>query len=153
MKILQGLWVGPGSATERWPSRKIAWKWPFFWGKNKLPKKDIFFLHISSSYAKILGETNFHAREIPLSGWKVEGVEERKKEKKEEEEKNRWKQWPASLRPPPRVPHASTSGPKFPHPLQLLRDNEACAIAKRKISVSNKHPVLFFFAKFSSTGN
>ena len=27
-----------------------------------------FFLHISSSYAKILGETNFHAREIPRSG-------------------------------------------------------------------------------------
>ena len=40
----------------------------FFWGKKKLPKKNIFILHISSSYAKILGETNFHAREIPLSG-------------------------------------------------------------------------------------
>ena len=26
MKILQGLGVGPGSATERWPSRKIARK-------------------------------------------------------------------------------------------------------------------------------
>ena len=33
----------------------------FFWGKKKLAKKNIFFLHISSSYAKILGETNFHA--------------------------------------------------------------------------------------------
>ena len=30
-------------------------------------------MHISSSYAKILGETNFHAREIPQSGSKVEG--------------------------------------------------------------------------------
>ena len=39
----------------------------FFWGKKKLPKKNIFFLHISSSYAKILRETNFHAREIPGS--------------------------------------------------------------------------------------
>ena len=54
----------------------------FFWGEKKLPKKNIFFLHISSSYAKILGETNFHAREIPRSGLKVEGVEERKKERK-----------------------------------------------------------------------
>ena len=27
-----------------------------------------FLLHISSSYAKILGETNFHAREISRSG-------------------------------------------------------------------------------------
>ena len=44
-------------------------KMTFFSGvKKKLPKKNIFFLHISSSYAKILGETNFHAREIPQSG-------------------------------------------------------------------------------------
>ena len=41
-------------------------------------------MYIPSSYAKILGETNFHAREIPRSGLKVEGVEERKKEKKKE---------------------------------------------------------------------
>ena len=68
------------------------------------------FLHISSSYAKILGETNFHAREIPRSGWKVEGGEE--EEKKRKKEKSRWKQWPASLRPSPRVAHASTPGPK-----------------------------------------
>ena len=40
----------------------------FSGGGEKLPKKNIFFLHISSSYAKILGETNFHAREIPRSG-------------------------------------------------------------------------------------
>ena len=41
-------------------------------------------LHISSSYAKILGETNFRTQEIPRSGTKAEGVEERKKKKKEE---------------------------------------------------------------------
>ena len=76
--------------------------------------KIIFFLHISSSYAKILGETNFQSQELPRSGWKVEGGEERKrkKKKKKEEEKSRWKQWAASLRPPPRVAHASTPGPK-----------------------------------------
>ena len=86
----------------------------FFSGaKKNYLKKNIFSLHISSSYAKILGETNFHAREIPRSGWKVEGGERRKKKKKKEEkEKSRWKQWPASLRQPPRVAHASTPGPK-----------------------------------------
>ena len=43
------------------------------WTKNIL-KKDI-----SSSYAKILGETNFRARELPQSGWKAEAVEEEEK--------------------------------------------------------------------------
>ena len=41
----------------------------FFFVKKNYPN---FFLHISSSYAKILGETNFHAREIPGSGSKAE---------------------------------------------------------------------------------
>ena len=38
--------VGPGSATERGPSRKIARKWPFFLGgkKIKLPKNNIFLI-------------------------------------------------------------------------------------------------------------
>ena len=65
--ILQGLGVGPGSVTERWPFRKNARKSAFFRKKikNYLKKS---FLHIFSSYAKILGETNFHAREIPRSG-------------------------------------------------------------------------------------
>ena len=35
----------------------------------------LFFLHISSSHAKILGETNFHTREIPRSGSKAEDEE------------------------------------------------------------------------------
>ena len=35
-RILQGLGVGPGSATERWPSQKIARKWPFFLGGEKI---------------------------------------------------------------------------------------------------------------------
>ena len=39
-------------------------------------------MHISSSYAKILGETNFHTWEIPRSGSKAEDGE---KEKKKEE--------------------------------------------------------------------
>ena len=54
----------------------------FFWGGKKFPKKNIFFLHISSSYAKILGEKLFRTWEIPRSGSKAEdgGEEERKKD-------------------------------------------------------------------------
>ena len=37
-------------------------------------------MHISSSYAKILGETNFHTREFPRSGSKAkDGEKEIKK--------------------------------------------------------------------------
>ena len=39
-------------------------------------------MHISSSYAKILGETNFHTREIPQSGSKAKEGEKRKKERR-----------------------------------------------------------------------
>ena len=39
-------------------------------------------MHISSSYAKILGETNFHTREFPRSGSKAkDGEKKRKKER------------------------------------------------------------------------
>ena len=43
------------------------------------------WLHLSSSYAKILGETNFHTREFPRSGSKAKdggGKKKRKKERK-----------------------------------------------------------------------
>ena len=43
-------------------------------------------MHISSSYAKILGETNFHTREIPRSGSKAKDGE--KKKRREEERLN-----------------------------------------------------------------
>ena len=59
----------------------------FFWGKEKLPKKNIFFLHISSSYAKILGEELFHTWEIPRSGSKAEDGEKKEKERKKERPK------------------------------------------------------------------
>ena len=53
---------GPGGRdrTLAVKSRKIARKLPFFSGEKKITPKKYFFLHISSSYAKILGETNFH---------------------------------------------------------------------------------------------
>ena len=38
-------------------------------------------MHISSSYAKILGETNFHAWEIHGSGSKAEDGEKRERER------------------------------------------------------------------------
>ena len=88
-------------------------KMTFFSGKKNLPKKNIFGGNISSSYAKILGETNFHAREFPRSGWKVEGGEK--------EEKSKWKQWTASLRPTPCVAHASTPGPKFKITFKMIK--------------------------------
>ena len=59
---------GPGGRDRTLAVAKNRAKMTFFSGGEKLPKKNIFFLHISSSYAKILGETNFHAREIPRSG-------------------------------------------------------------------------------------
>ena len=52
--------------------------------KNKNYLKTIFFFHISSSYAKILGETNFHAQEIPRSGSKAEDGEREKKRRERE---------------------------------------------------------------------
>ena len=42
-----------------------------------------YFLHISSSYAKILGETNFQPREFPRSGSKAKDVEERRRERRD----------------------------------------------------------------------
>ena len=42
VRILQGLGVDPGSATERWPYRKNARKSAFFVKKIKLPKKYFF---------------------------------------------------------------------------------------------------------------
>ena len=41
----------------------------------------IFFLHISSSYAKILGEKLFRTREIPQSESKVENGGKKRKKK------------------------------------------------------------------------
>ena len=52
--------------------------------KIKITPQKIFLLHISSSYAKILGETNFHTQEFPRSGSKAKDREKKKKEKKRE---------------------------------------------------------------------
>ena len=78
---------GPGGRdrTLAVKSKKIARKSPFFLGEKKITQKHIFFWHISSRYAKILGETNFRTREIPRSGSKAEDGGKRKRERKTEQ--------------------------------------------------------------------
>ena len=63
-------------STECWPRKE-----------EKTPPKNQFsspfFLHISSCYAKIFGETNFQPWEFPRSGSKAKdgGEEEKKRER------------------------------------------------------------------------
>ena len=66
---------GPGGRdrTLDVKSKKIARKSAFFRKKIKN--------YLSSSYAKILGETNFPTREIPRSGSKAKDGEKKKKRK------------------------------------------------------------------------
>ena len=49
-------------------------------GRSEKTRENPFFLDITSSYAKILGETNFPIREFPRSGSKAEDVKEREQE-------------------------------------------------------------------------
>ena len=68
-QILQGLRVAQAAVTERWPQKaeKTSEKSPFFLKKIKFPPPQFFFLHISSSYAKILGEKLFRTWDVKLS--------------------------------------------------------------------------------------
>merc|ERR1739838_347307 len=76
---------GPGGRDRTLAVAKNRAKMTFFSGGEKnYPKKIFFFLHISSSYAKILGEKLFRTWEIPRSGSKAENGEERKRERKRE---------------------------------------------------------------------
>ena len=65
-------------------------------------------MHISSSYAKILGKTNFRTREIPRSGSKA-------KDGKEKEERKRKKDQKLVITMTKlRMAHASTHGARKP---------------------------------------
>ena len=75
MNILQGLGSRPNAGRV------------FFRKKIKITFKKYFFLHISSSYAKILGEKLFNTWEIRRSGSKVEGGERKREREKERERK------------------------------------------------------------------
>ena len=63
---------------------------------------------VSSSYAKILGETNFHTREILRSGSKAEDGKERKRRPKAGNNNGQLR-----IAMPPRVAHSKPPGPKF----------------------------------------
>ena len=63
-------------------------------------------MHISSSYAKILGEKLFHTWEIPRSGSKAEDGER----KREREKERKFVKTIAKLR----MAHASTHGARKP---------------------------------------
>ena len=52
-----------------------------FFSCKKNKNYQIFFGHISSSYAKILGETNFQPGEFPRSGSKAKDVKETERAK------------------------------------------------------------------------
>ena len=62
-------------------AHKHAWRTQAAWAKK------YYFLHLSSSYAKILEETNFHTREFPRSG----SNQKTEKKKREKEERKRLK--------------------------------------------------------------
>ena len=72
---------GPGGRDRTLAVAKNCAKMTFFSGGEKNYPKKIFFLHISSSYAKILGEKLFRTWEIPRSGSKAEDGE-RERERK-----------------------------------------------------------------------
>ena len=62
-------------------SKKKRLKISFFYCKKMKLPPNISFSHISSSYAKILGETNFCTWEIPRSGSKAKDGEREKRKK------------------------------------------------------------------------
>ena len=71
-----------------------------------------FFLHIPSSYANILGETNFQSREIPESGSKAKDGEKKEREREREERLNDGNNnGQLRIATPPQVAHTKPPGP------------------------------------------
>ena len=69
--------MAQAAVTERWPEKTQK--------KIKFTHQKYFFLHICSSYAKILGGKLFHTGKFPRSGSKAkDGEKEREKERKTE---------------------------------------------------------------------
>ena len=65
-EILQGLGVGPGSATERWPCRKNVRKSTFFRKKIKNTLKNIIFLDFS--FKKVFYKRGFSRDFLAIYG-------------------------------------------------------------------------------------
>ena len=68
-------------------------------------------MHISSSYAKILRETNFHTREIPRSGSKAKDGKKKKRKRKKRDDGNNNGQATHGARKPPGQKHKSRPNP------------------------------------------
>ena len=76
------------------------------------PKK-YCFLHMSSSYAKTLGQKLFRTREIHQSGSKVkDGGKKRRRKKRRERLNEGNNNGHLRIATPPRVPYAKPPGPK-----------------------------------------
>ena len=76
-------------------------------------------MHISSSYAKILLETNFNTLEFPRSGSEAKDGEKKKDRKKTETAKLGNNNGQLRIATPPRVVHAKPPGPKYDLDKQL----------------------------------
>ena len=63
--------------SPKWVAEKRPKKTPFFLKKIKFTRQKYFFLHLSSSHAKILGEKFFRTWKIPRSGSKAKDGEEK----------------------------------------------------------------------------
>ena len=100
--------VGPGGRDQTLAVKSIkkSSKISFFLLKKKFPKRK-YFLHISFSYAKILGETNFQPREISPSGSKAKDGEIEKEDRKLEIINVQLR-----IATPPRVTHSKPPEPK-----------------------------------------
>ena len=80
-----------------------------FFLKKELPIFLKIFLHISSRYAKILGDKNIHTREIPRSGSKAKDGEKRGEKRLNDGNNN----GQLRIATPPQVAHAKQPGPKL----------------------------------------
>ena len=71
--------------SSKWVAEKRPKNTPFFLTKIKFTPQKYFFLHISSSYAKILGENYFAHGRFPEVGQKQKTERKKKKERKTEQ--------------------------------------------------------------------
>ena len=78
-KILQGLRVAQALPNAGHKKQKNGRKKQFFFVKKIKLTQNKYFLHISSSYAKILGQKLFPTREFPRSGSKAKDGEKKKR--------------------------------------------------------------------------
>ena len=91
-------------------------------------------MHISSSYAKILGEKLLRTWEIPRSGSKAKDGKEKKKRRKKKRPKVCDNNGQLRIATPPRVAHAKPPGPKKEKDRKLV-----ITIAKLRMAHASMH--------------